>query len=83
MREYITGGRAQRNALYRELLVSEPIEIEGVEDSERGLRAAVAAGLDCADVHHPFTAAQDFSLATHRVASLAELAERLLHGPAL
>ena len=147
----IDRGRARRNTLYRELLVSEPIEIEGVEevlaqlgrsyrlaivttalpedfalihrdrnivplvdfvltreayprskphpdpylaalarfgigaetalaveDSERGLRAAVAAGLDCATVHNPFTAGQDFSLATHRVGSLAELAERVL-----
>ncbi|MYH15227.1 MAG: HAD family phosphatase [Gammaproteobacteria bacterium] len=143
--------RAQRNVFYQELLVSEPIEIEGVEavlatlrkryriaivttakpedfalihrnrnivpfadfvltretyqrskphpdpylaalarygigpgtalaieDSQRGLRAAVAAGLDCAAVHHPFTATQDFSLATYRVASLSELAEKVL-----
>ena len=143
--------RAQRNVLYQELLVSEPIEIEGVEavlatlrkryriaivttakpedfalihrnrnivpfadfvltretyqrskphpdpylaalarygigpsnalaieDSQRGLRAAVAAGLDCAVVHHPFTASQDFSLATYRVESLSELAEKVL-----
>ncbi|MYF10862.1 MAG: HAD family phosphatase [Gammaproteobacteria bacterium] len=143
--------RAQRNVFYQELLVSEPIEIEGVEavlaklreryriaivttakpedfalihrnrnivpfadfvltretyqrskphpdpylaalarygigpgnalaieDSQRGLRAAVAAGLDCAVVHHPFTATQDFSLATYRVASLSELAEQIL-----
>ena len=49
-----------------------------VEDSQRGLRAAVAAGLDCAVVHHPFTASQDFSLATYRVASLAELASEIL-----
>ena len=149
----IERGRERRNALYRELLVSEPIEIEGVEealaelgrryrlaivttalpedfavihrdrrivplvdfvltreayarskphpdpyltalarfgigprnalaveDSERGLRAAVAAGLDCAAVHHPFTAGQDFSRATYRVGSLAELAGRLLPG---
>ena len=45
-----------------------------VEDSERGLRAAIAAGLDCAVVHNPFTAAQDFSQATYRVGNLAELA---------
>ena len=149
----IERGRQRRNALYRELLVSEPIAIEGVEealaelrrhcrlaivttslpedfavihrdrnivplvdfvltreayrrskphpdpylaalarfgigpatalaveDSERGLRAAVAAGLDCATVHHPFTASQDFSLATWRVGSLAELVERVLPG---
>ena len=142
--------RAKRNVLYQELLVSEPIEIEGVEevlaklrkrfriaivttakpedfalihrhrkivpltdfvltreayqrskphpdpylaalarygigpnkalaveDSQRGLRAALAAGLDCAVVHNPFTATQDFSLATNRVGSLFELAEQL------
>ena len=146
--------RARRNVLYQELLVSEPIEIEGVEavlaklreryriaivttakpedfalihrnrnivaftdfvltreaydrskphpdpylaalarygigpgaalaveDSQCGLRAAVAAGLDCAAVHHPFTASQDFSLATYRVSSLSELAEEVLGQP--
>jgi len=143
--------RERRNTLYRELLVSEPIEIEGVEealaelreryrlaivttalpedfalihrergivplvdfvvtreayrrskphpdpylealdrfridagtalaveDSQRGLGAAVAAGVDCAIVHNPFTAGQDFSQATYRVGSLGELAERVL-----
>lgn len=44
-----------------------------VEDSARGLRSAVAAGIDCAVVHNDFTAAQDVSLATHRIESLAEL----------
>ena len=146
--------RGQRNVLYQELLVSEPIEIEGaeevlaklrahfriaivttakpedfalihrhrnivphtdfvltreayqrskphpdpylaalarygigpstalaVEDSQRGLRAAVAAGVDCAAIHHPFTATQDFSLATYRIGSLSELAEQLLGPP--
>lgn len=150
----IDRARSRRNAVYRELLVSEPIAIEGVEeilaelrrhcrlaivttslpedfavihrdrnivplvdfvltreayrrskphpdpylaalarfgigpetalaveDSERGLRAAVAAGLDCATVRHPFTASQDFSLATWRAESLAEVAERVLSGP--
>ena len=55
-----------------------PSKALAVEDSQRGLRAAVAAGLDCAVVHHPFTASQDFSLATYRVASLAELASEIL-----
>ena len=55
-----------------------PSKALAVEDSQRGLRAAVAAGLDCAAVHHPFTASQDFSLATYRVASLAELASEVL-----
>ncbi|MFT7654135.1 MAG: beta-phosphoglucomutase-like phosphatase (HAD superfamily), partial [Candidatus Azotimanducaceae bacterium] len=44
-----------------------------VEDSARGLRSAVAAGIDCAVVYHPFTAPQDFSQATYRINSLAEL----------
>jgi HAD superfamily hydrolase (TIGR01509 family) len=48
-----------------------------VEDSERGLRAAVAAGLDCVVVEHPFVAGQDFSLATRRVASIRELPDLL------
>lgn len=49
-----------------------------VEDSERGLRAAVAAGIDCAVVHNAFTAGQDFSLASYRIESLGELADRIL-----
>ncbi len=44
-----------------------------VEDSERGLRSAVAAGIDCAIVHNPFTATHDFDAATYRIQSLAEL----------
>ena len=44
-----------------------------VEDSERGLRSAVAAGIDCAVVYHPFTAPQDFSSATYRIQNLSEL----------
>ena len=49
-----------------------------VEDSERGLRAAVAAGIDCAVVHNAFTAGQDFSLASYRIEALGELVERIL-----
>ena len=44
-----------------------------VEDSARGLAAAVAAGIDCAVVDNEFTRGQDFSGATHRIASLREL----------
>ena len=44
-----------------------------VEDSSRGLSSAVAAGIDCAVVHNDFTPAQDFSRATHRIETLAEL----------
>lgn len=49
-----------------------------VEDSERGLRAAVAAGIDCAVVHNAFTAGQDFSAARYRLSSLTELCDLLL-----
>ena len=48
-----------------------------VEDSERGLRAAVAAGIDCAAIHHPFTASQDFSAATYRIRQLEDLLDLL------
>ncbi|GAA5146460.1 HAD family phosphatase [Nocardioides marinquilinus] len=51
----------------------EPHEALVVEDSARGLASAVAAGLDCAVVHHPFTASQDLSRATHRIGSLGEV----------
>jgi HAD superfamily hydrolase (TIGR01509 family) len=46
-----------------------------VEDSSRGLRSALAAGIDCAVVHHDFTATQDFTGATHRIRSLSELTD--------
>jgi HAD superfamily hydrolase (TIGR01509 family) len=48
-----------------------------VEDSERGLRAAIAAGIDCAVAHHDFTASQDFTGATYRLANLTALEEFL------
>ncbi|NND69532.1 MAG: HAD family phosphatase [Halioglobus sp.] len=44
-----------------------------IEDSQRGLKAAVAAGIDCAVVYNNFTARQDFSAATYRLDSLADL----------
>lgn len=44
-----------------------------VEDSERGLRSAVAAGIECVVVHNPFTIGHDFSTATHRIGKLEEL----------
>ena len=48
-----------------------------VEDSERGLRSAVAAGIDCVIVYNDFTTTHDFSKATHRIDTLGEL-EKLL-----
>ncbi|MBI4941352.1 MAG: HAD-IA family hydrolase [Actinobacteria bacterium] len=55
-------------------------EALAVEDSSRGLRSAVAAGIDCAVVHNEFTRSQDFSQARHRIRTLAELADVVL-GP--
>ncbi|MET8764345.1 HAD-IA family hydrolase [Lentzea sp. NPDC004782] len=49
-----------------------------VEDSARGLRSAVAAGVDCAVVHNEFTKGQDFSGARYRIQTLAELKEIIL-----
>ena len=50
-----------------------PEECLVIEDSQRGLQAAIAAGIDCAIVHNAFTASQDFSGARYRITSLAEL----------
>ncbi|MBU1659136.1 HAD family phosphatase [bacterium] len=44
-----------------------------VEDSERGLRAAVSAGIECAVVYNHFTASHDLSAATYRIQTLHEL----------
>jgi beta-phosphoglucomutase-like phosphatase (HAD superfamily) len=49
-----------------------------VEDSERGLRSAVAAGIDCAAIYHPFTAAQNFAKARYGFANLQALRQFLL-----
>lgn len=46
-----------------------------VEDSSRGLNSAVAAGIDCAVVQNDFTKTQDFSAASHRIATLGQLME--------
>jgi len=51
-----------------------------VEDSSRGLNSAEAAGIECAIVHNDFTKAQDFSQATYRIESLAELKDIVLGG---
>ena len=44
-----------------------------IEDSERGLRSAVNAGIECAIVDNLFTINHDFSTATHRISTLDEL----------
>lgn len=57
-------------------------EVLVVEDSARGLRSAVAAGIDCAIVHNEFTQGQDFSKASYRIDSLNEL-KRIVNGDAV
>ncbi|MEU4625700.1 HAD family phosphatase [Actinoplanes sp. NPDC023801] len=57
-----------------------PAETLVVEDSSRGLSSAVAAGIDCAVVHNDFTASQDFSRATCRIKTLAELTDIIRTG---
>jgi HAD superfamily hydrolase (TIGR01509 family) len=54
-----------------------PEEALVVEDSARGLRSAVAAGIDCVVVDNAFTRGQDLSQATHRVKTLREVADIL------
>lgn len=49
-----------------------------VEDSSRGLRSAVAAGIDCAIVYNEFTRSHDFSQARYRIQTLADLKEIVL-----
>ena len=44
-----------------------------VEDSARGLKSAIAAGIDCIVVANEFTASHDFSKATAKVARFREL----------
>ena len=44
-----------------------------VEDSQRGLQAAMAAGIDCAIVHNEFTSSHDFTGASHFLHTLSEL----------
>ena len=44
-----------------------------IEDSARGLKSALAAGIDCIVVASEFTAAHDLSRATARVATIREL----------
>lgn len=44
-----------------------------IEDSARGLGAAVAAGIRCVIVKNEFTASQDFSAASARIEHLTEL----------
>nr|WP_240546061.1 HAD family phosphatase [Paenibacillus artemisiicola] len=49
-----------------------------VEDSNRGLNSALAAGIDCAIVHNDFTKTHDFSQASYRIKTLIELKDIIL-----
>jgi len=54
-----------------------------VEDSARGLKSAVAAGVDCIVVHNDFTASHDLSAATLKIETIGELPaimEKLVRG---
>lgn len=50
-----------------------PAEAVAIEDSARGLKSALAAGVDCIVIRHPFTAAQDFSGAWRIVDSIRDV----------
>lgn len=50
-----------------------------VEDSNRGLNSAVAAGIDCAIVHNDFTKTHDFSQASFRIKTLIKLKDIILN----
>lgn len=54
-----------------------PAEAVVVEDTERGLRSAVAAGIDCIIVDNAFSRGHDFSAAKHIIGSVSELPEVL------
>ena len=51
-----------------------------IEDSERGLRSAVAADIDCAIVKNHFIQTHDFSAATYRIDRLTDLPKLLADG---
>ena len=48
-----------------------------IEDSQRGLQSAIAAGINCAIVHNEFTSSHDFSGAKYLVNSISELPEAI------
>jgi HAD superfamily hydrolase (TIGR01509 family) len=52
---------------------AQPEQAIAIEDTSRGMRSAIAAGLRCIIIRHPFTAAQDFSGAWAMVDSIREI----------
>jgi HAD superfamily hydrolase (TIGR01509 family) len=59
---------------------ADPATAVAIEDSSRGLKSAVAAGLDCLIIRHPFTATQNFSGARELVNSIRDLPALLREG---
>lgn len=62
-----------------QLFNAHPQEAIVIEDSQRGLTSAIAAGIECAIVKNDFTASHDFSAATYRIDSLDDLQRLLTH----
>jgi HAD superfamily hydrolase (TIGR01509 family) len=60
-----------------ERLGATPDQTVAIEDSARGLRSTLEAGLDCIVVRSPFTASQDFSGAWKVVDSIRQVPEIL------
>jgi HAD superfamily hydrolase (TIGR01509 family) len=56
---------------------AQPDEALVIEDSARGLAAALAAGLKCVIVRNSFTAADDFTGASHIIDSIRDLPQVL------
>ena len=56
-----------------------PEEALVIEDSGRGLKSAVAAGIDCIIVENAFTITHDFTSAKMVLKSLSELIKILIH----
>jgi len=56
---------------------ADPAEAIAIEDSSRGMRSALAAGIECIVVRNAFTQTMDFSGALRIVDSVTELPEAL------
>ena len=56
-----------------------PEEALVIEDSGRGLKSAVAAGIDCIIIENAFTSSHDFTSAKMVLKSLSELIKILIH----
>jgi len=55
----------------------QPHECIAIEDTEHGLKAAIAAGIQCVAIPNEHTAKHDFSLATKQCASMTEFVNYL------